>query len=64
LEPVAAGATLYQKSLRVLVNGQPVAADPENGYSYDARTHSIRFQGAAKKQAFAAKIEISYEEHQ
>ena len=23
----------------------------------------IRFQGAAKKQAFAAKIDISYEEH-
>lgn len=64
LDPVPAGASLYQKSLRVLVNGQPVPADPENGYIYDARSHSIRFQGAAKKQAFAAKIEITYEEHQ
>jgi hypothetical protein len=63
LDPVATGATLYQKSLRVLVDGQEVAADPENGYSYDERTNSIRFQGAAKKKAFAAKIDITYEEH-
>jgi hypothetical protein len=63
LDPVAPGATLYKKSIRVLVDGQEVAADPENGYSYDERTHSIRFQGAAKKKAFAAKIDITYEEH-
>jgi hypothetical protein len=63
LEPVAPGSTLYKKSLRVLVDGEEVAADPENGYSYDERTHSIRFQGAAKKKAFAAKIDITYEEH-
>ncbi len=64
LDPVTPGASFYQKSLRVLVDGQPVAADADNGYVYDERTHSIRFQGAAKKKAFAAKIEISYEEHQ
>jgi hypothetical protein len=63
LDPVAPGATLYKKSLRVLVDGQEVAADPQDGYSYDERTHSIRFQGAAKKKAFAAKIDITYEEH-
>jgi hypothetical protein len=63
LEPVGAGATFYQKSLRVLVDGQEVRADPQNGYVYDQLTHSIRFQGAAKKQAFTAKIDITYEEH-
>ena len=63
LDPVAPGATLYKKSLRVLVDGQEVKADPENGWVYDELTHSIRFQGAAKKQAFAAKIDITYEEH-
>jgi hypothetical protein len=63
LEPVEPGATLYKKSLRVLVNGEEVRPDPENGYTYDERTHSIRFQGEAKKKAFAAKIEVSYEEH-
>ena len=63
LDPVAPGSTLYKKSLRVLVDGEEVAADPENGYSYDERTHSIRFQGAAKKKAFTAKIDITYEEH-
>ena len=63
LDPVAPGSTLYQKSLRVLVDGQEVIADPENGYNYDERTHSIRFQGTAKKKAFAAKIDITYEEH-
>ena len=63
LEPVSPGATLYKKSLRVLVDGQEVRADPENGWVYDELTHSIRFQGAAKKQAFAAKIDITYEEH-
>ena len=63
LEPVTPGSTLHQPSLRVLVDGQEVPSDPDNGWIYDARTHSIRFQGAAKKQAFAAKIEITYEEH-
>jgi hypothetical protein len=63
LEPVDRTATLYQKSLRVLVDGEEVAPDPENGYVYDELTHSIRFQGAAKKKAFAAKIDITYEEH-
>lgn len=63
LEPVAPGATLYKKSLRVLVDGEEVTADPENGYVYDELTHSIRFQGDAKKKAFTAKIDITYEEH-
>ncbi|MFI5336101.1 MAG: hypothetical protein ACHQ5A_04930, partial [Opitutales bacterium] len=63
LDPVAPGARLYKKSLRVLVDGEAVPADPENGYVYDPLTHTIRFQGAAKQKAFAAKIEISYEEH-
>ncbi|MDB6113312.1 MAG: hypothetical protein JWQ62_257, partial [Lacunisphaera sp.] len=63
LEPVSPGATLYKKSFRVLVDGQEVRPDPENGFTYDELTHSIRFQGAAKKQAFAARIEITYEEH-
>jgi hypothetical protein len=63
LDPVGAGATLYRKSLRVLVDGQEVKPDPANGWVYDELTHSIRFQGAAKKQAFAAKIDITYEEH-
>src|SRR5262245_55037243 len=63
LEPVSAGATLYKKSLKVLVDGREVKADPENGWLYDELTHSIRFNGAAKQQAFAAKIDISYEEH-
>jgi len=63
LEPVTGAATFYKKSLRVLVDGQEVPPDPQNGYIYDELTHSIRFQGAAKKQAFLAKIDISYEEH-
>ncbi|HEY8993694.1 MAG TPA: Ig-like domain-containing protein [Lacunisphaera sp.] len=63
LDPVGPGATLYKKSLRVLVDGQEVRPDPANGWVYDELTHSIRFQGAAKQQAFAAKIEITYEEH-
>jgi hypothetical protein len=63
LEPVGPNATFYKKSLHVLVDGQEVHADPENGYVYDELTHSIRFQGAAKKKAFAAKIDITYEEH-
>ncbi len=63
LDPIDPGATLARKSIRVLVDGQPVPADPENGFVYDERTHSVRFNGTAKKQAFAAKIAISYEEH-
>lgn len=63
LEPVEGAATFYQKSLRVRVDGQDVRADPQNGYVYDQLTHSIRFQGTAKKQAFLAKIDITYEEH-
>ncbi len=63
LDPVGAGATLYRRSIRVLVDGQEVKPDPTNGWIYDELTHSIRFQGAAKKQAFAAKIDIAYEEH-
>jgi hypothetical protein len=63
LEPVGAGATLYKKSIRVRVNGQEVKADPANGWVYDELTHSVRFQGEAKKQAFEAMIEITYEEH-
>lgn len=63
LEPVSSGATLYQKSIRVLVDGEPVLADAQNGFVYDERTHSIRFNGEAKKQAFTAKIDITYEEH-
>ena len=63
LEPVGGTATFYKKSLRVLVDGQEVRPDPQNGYVYDELTHSIRFQGAAKKKAFLAKIDITYEEH-
>jgi hypothetical protein len=63
LEPVEGTATFYQKSLRVLADGQEVRPDAQNGYIYDELTHSIRFQGAAKKKAFQAKIDITYEEH-
>lgn len=63
LEPVEGPATFYQKSLRVLVDGEEVGPDPQNGWVYDELTHSIRFQGAAKKKAFLAKIDITYEEH-
>jgi hypothetical protein len=62
LDPVESGATFSRKSLKVLVDGQEVAADPENGYVYDSLTHSVRFQGTAKKKAFTAKIEITYDE--
>ncbi len=63
LEPVGTGANFYEKSLRVLVDGEEVRPDPQDGYVYDKLTHSIRFQGAAKKKAFTAKIDITYEEH-
>jgi hypothetical protein len=63
LEPVGGAATFYQKSLRVVVDGQEVRPDPQNGWVYDELTHSIRFQGTAKKKAFLAKIDITYEEH-
>ncbi len=49
--------------MRVRVDGREVRADPVNGWVYDELTHSIRFQGTAKQQAFLAKIDISYEEH-
>jgi hypothetical protein len=63
LDPVGPGATLYKKSIRVLVDGREVKPDPIDGWVYDELTHSIRFQGASKKQAFAAKIDVTYEEH-
>ncbi len=63
LEPVEPTASFYKKSLRVLVDGEEVRPDPQNGWVYDELTHSIRFQGAAKKKAFLAKIDITYEEH-
>ncbi len=63
LDPVEGAATFYKKSLRVRVDGQEVSPDPQNGYIYDELTHSIRFQGTSKKKAFAAKIDITYEEH-
>lgn len=63
LDPVDPGATLYQKSIRVLVDGKEVPPDPKNGWIYDELTNSIRFQGTAKKTAFLAKIDVSYEEH-
>ena len=63
LEPVEPAASFYQKSLRVLVDGEEIPADADNGYVYDERTHSIRFQGAAKQKAFTAQIDITYEEH-
>ena len=63
LEPVEGGASLYRKSLRVLVDGREVAADPRDGWVYDELKHSIRFQGAAKGRAALARIEIRYEEH-
>jgi hypothetical protein len=63
LEPVGTGATFYEMSLRVLVDGQEVRPDPQDGYVYDKLTHSIRFQGEARKKAFTAMINITYEEH-
>jgi hypothetical protein len=63
LEPVEGGATLYRKSLRVLVDGREVASDPRDGWVYDEQTHRIRFEGIAKRRAFLARIDIRYEEH-
>lgn len=63
LDPVEGAATFYQKSLKVLVDGKEVAPDPQNGWVYDELTHSVRFHGEAKKKAFLAKIDITYEEH-
>ncbi len=63
LEPVDPAATFYRKSLKVRVDGQEVRADAQDGFAYDELTHSVRFQGAARKQAFTGKIEITYEEH-
>ncbi len=63
LDPVEGTASFYQKSLKVLVDGQEVRPDPQNGWVYDELTHSVRFNGEAKKKAFLAKIDITYEEH-
>ncbi len=63
LEPVSANATFHATSLKVRVDGREVPADPRDGFSYDAQTHSVRFQGAAKRQADRARIEITYDEH-
>ncbi len=63
LNPIDAGASFYPPSLRVLVNGEEVPANAKDGYTYDRRSHSIRFAGPTKDRAFDAIIEISYEEH-
>jgi hypothetical protein len=63
LEPLDPGATLYEKSLRVRVDGEEIHPDPQNGFVYDRQKHAIRFEGAAKKKAFTAKIDITYDEH-
>jgi hypothetical protein len=63
LEPVSANATFFAPSLKVRVNGRDVPADARDGFTYDASTHSVRFQGAAKRQADRAGIEITYDEH-
>jgi hypothetical protein len=63
LEPVGPTAIFAPDTVRVLVDGKEVGPDAQNGWVYDELTHSIRFQGAAKKQAFLAKIDITYEEH-
>jgi hypothetical protein len=63
LDPVEPGASFYPPSLRVLANDQEIFADPEDGYIYDRRSHSIRFVGPAKDEAFDAVIQITYEEH-
>lgn len=63
LEPVSPEATFYAPSLRVRVEGREVLADARDGYVYDARTHRIQFEGAAKRQAARGRIEVIYEEH-
>jgi hypothetical protein len=63
LEPVALGATLHEPSLRVRVDGEPIESDPDHGWIYDERSHSVRFQGESRQRAFTAQIEITYEEH-
>lgn len=63
LEPVTPNAAFHAPSLRVRVDGRDVPADGRDGFIYDPRTHSVRFQGAAGKQAQRARIEITYEEH-
>jgi hypothetical protein len=63
LAPVDHNATFYPRSLRVLVDGELIPMDPDNGYIYDEMSHSIRFQGEAKQKAFTAMIDITYEEH-
>ena len=61
LDPVEGSGVLYERSIRVWVDGQEIPRDRVNGYIYDALTHSIRFHGTAKQQAFAAKIDIAYD---
>jgi hypothetical protein len=63
LDPVASGAIFYAPSLRVRVDGRDVQADPRDGFIYDPTRHSVRFEGAAKRLAQRAKIELTYEEH-
>jgi hypothetical protein len=47
LDPVENGAIFYKKSLRVLVDGQEVHPDPQNGYVYDelSAQHSLPRRG-------------------
>ncbi len=63
LDTVPTGSTLYKRSIKVLVDGKEVPSDSTNGWIYDDRSNSIRFQGTSKQQAFAARIEVTYEEH-
>jgi len=63
LEPVSANATFHAPSLKVRVDGRAVPADPRDGFTYDAQTHSLRFHGAGKRQTDRARIEITYDEH-
>lgn len=63
LDPVEVGASIYLPSMEIIADGQTIPADPANGWTYDDLSNSIRFEGAAKQRAFAAQIEITYEEH-
>jgi hypothetical protein len=40
-------ATVISSSIKVVINGQTVAKDPTNGWTYDATTNSVRFHGTA-----------------
>lgn len=63
LEPVQSGAAFQPGTLRVRVDGREVPADARDGFTYDPKTHTVRFEGESKRQARRAKIEIQYEEH-